>query len=128
MCYLPDDFDFEENFLNSFREQAEIYIPENDNDFVLNQQNYTKLLVLCGLLKSIANPEFDRVNPVELVPRHRNACVEADFDGGILLNGQQKKNFETCINISDDIDFTVVDGILHLEFLIKDVFDKQNTD
>ena len=116
--------EFDEAFINAIQEQAANYIPENDSDYEVNRENYSKVAIITALLNRFLEPEFDLIRPIEFVPRYRNVTVEADFEG-LILKGDAVSNLKTILELSDMVDFCVMNGKLHMEFTVKNVFENK---
>ncbi len=118
--------EFDDALIEYIKEQAQNFKPEKDSDFEINNENYSKVVIITWLLKRISNPNYDIVHQVEMTPRYKTGRVIADFTG-LSLKGESLSDFEKILHLSDDVGIDAqLDGKLHLEFLVKDVFEKVN--
>lgn len=120
-----DDFEMDNALIEFIKEQARFYEPEKDEDFEINQGNYAKLIALTCLLKRITDPQYDVIKPIEMVPRYRSVCVEVEF-AALFIGEDNTEDLERIIQLADKIDFYAqLDGTLHIEIMILDVFEKR---
>ena len=127
MNYEEFDQEFgDEEFIEFIKEQARNFDPGGDLNYEINQQNYSKMLIVFCLLKRISNPKYDLIHEIEMEPRFKKACVVADFSG-LSLRDKSKADFARICELSDDIGIDAqLDGTLHIEILIKDTFTKKS--
>ena len=123
-----DDFnleEFDENFIENLKEQAQSFVPENEEDYEIDPKNYTKIIfILTLLLKRICNSDYDFVYPVEMKPSEKNVSVEVDFVG-LTLKNKMVSEFKTLFDLSDMVGIDVVNDKLHFEFVVKNVYKKK---
>ena len=120
------NYEFDDAFIEYIKEQAQNFKPEKDSDFEINQENYGKVIIITCLLKRISNPNYDVIHQVEMAPRYKTGRVIADFTG-LSLKGESLSDFKKILDLSDDVGIDAqLDGTLHLEFLVKNVFEKVN--
>ena len=124
--FTNDDFEMDNTLIEFIKEQAQNFKLEKDSDFEINQENYSKVVIITCLLKRISNLDYDIIHEIEMKPRFKTGCVIADFTG-LSLKEKSLSDFVKILQLSDDVGIDAhLDGSLHMEFLVKNVFRQIN--
>lgn len=115
----------DEEFVNNLRLAAESFIPESDADFEINNENYSKAIVIMALLRQLCDPEYDTIYPTNIVPHNKRCNIEVDFQC-LSLSDKSLEVFKKILELSDIVGFDVMDDKIHAEFDVKNVYENKN--
>ena len=115
-----------EEFIKELSKKYEQIINKrNDADYMLNQENWKKLLSVLDYLTNAAQRLGGKVEPVNLIPREKHGYIEAVFDI-FDIYGDSVKDFAKAVEMVDVFSIEpLTTGEIRIGININSVYEKK---